>query len=65
MSRYSEAQFDLIDVVIEDVSENRNFSEAQMERLRRLVYKSDRLWTDDIWGPLLDFVEDVADEIED
>ena len=62
MSRYSDAQFELVYATIADCAERRDFDEDQERKLSSAVFNSDRLWDGDIWSPLFDFVEDVADD---
>ena len=63
MSRYADAQYELVYAVIEDIAEERGLTPGEAEALTSRVFAEDRLWSPEIWCPVRDFVSDIADGI--
>ena len=64
MSKYSDAQYDLIYSIIEDIAESKDFTQAEIRQLTNAVFADDDLWSGDIWNPIVEFIADYADDIE-
>jgi hypothetical protein len=67
MSRYDDAQVEMLDALIAVISEQRGFTYKQSSALSNGVWSSDEYdpYSGELWQPLVDFVNEVADDVED